>query len=187
MRSCGGISKARISSSPSRPVLPSGENILSMQNSARCVLPVESMSRLRNSRSTTHGGVGCPDRRQLFESELELVQRIVARLVDARRLRGGPDEQAAEQIRQRGMVVPVRQQAAQQIRAAQERRVRRRRAAQHEVIAAAGAGVTAVDHELLGSEAALASRVVKMRGAVDEFVPAARRMDVHLDDARIRA
>ena len=122
-----------------------------MQNSERCVLPVESMSRLRNSRSTSHGGGVLPDGRQLFERELELVQRIVARFVDARRLRGGADEQAAEQVRQRGMVVPVRQQAAQQVGPAQERRIRRGRAAQHEVIAAAGAGVAAVDHELLGS------------------------------------
>ena len=90
-------------------------------------------------------------RRQLLERELELVQRIVARLVDARRLRGRPDEQAAEQIGQRRMVVPVRQQAAQQVGPAQERRIRRRRAAEHEVIAAAGAGVAAVEHELLGS------------------------------------
>ena len=60
MRSCGGISKARISSNPRRPVFPSGENILSMQNSARCVLPLESISRLRNNRSTSHGGTSLP-------------------------------------------------------------------------------------------------------------------------------
>ena len=163
MRSCGGISKARISSRPSRPVLPSGENILSMQNSARCVLPVESMSRLRNRRSTSHGGGVCPARRQLLERELELVQRIVARLVDARRLRGGADEQPAEQIGQRRMVVPVRQQAAQQVRPAQERRIGRRGAAEHEVVAAAGAGVAAVEHELLGSQPATGAR--RRRGA----------------------
>ena len=32
-----------------------------MQNSARWVLPVTSMSRLRSVRSTTHGGVSLPD------------------------------------------------------------------------------------------------------------------------------
>ena len=63
----------------------------------------------------------------------------------------GPDEQAAEEIGKRRMVVPVRQQAAQQVGPAQERRIGRRCAAEHEVIAAAGAGVAAVDHELLGS------------------------------------
>ena len=34
----------------------SGEYSLSMQNSARCVLPVTSTSRLRKTRSTSHGG-----------------------------------------------------------------------------------------------------------------------------------
>ena len=56
MRACGGISNARISSRPSLPAGPSGEYSLSMQNSARCVLPVTSISRLRSSRSTSHGG-----------------------------------------------------------------------------------------------------------------------------------
>ena len=56
MRACGGISKARISSRPSRPAAPSGEYSLSMQNSARWVLPVTSISRLRSRRSINQGG-----------------------------------------------------------------------------------------------------------------------------------
>ena len=52
------------------------------------------------------------------ERDLELVDAVVPGLVDARRLAGRADEEAGEQIRQRRMVVPVRQQAAQQIRAA---------------------------------------------------------------------
>jgi hypothetical protein len=56
MRAWGGISKARISSRPRRPVGPSGEYSLSMQNSARWVLPVTSISRLRSRRSMSHGG-----------------------------------------------------------------------------------------------------------------------------------
>jgi hypothetical protein len=63
----------------------SGEYSLSMQNSARWVLPVASTSRLRKTRSTSQGGVwlvwGGLD---LAEGDLELVQRVVARLVDAR-------------------------------------------------------------------------------------------------------
>ena len=127
--SCAHAAASRRRAAPagrSRPVGPSGEYSLSMQNSARCVLPVTSISRLRNSRSTSHGGHSLARRRQLLERDLELVQRVVARLVDARRLRGRADEQAREQVRQRGMVVPVGDQAAQQIGAAQERRVRRR-------------------------------------------------------------
>ena len=55
---CGGISKPRSSTSPSRPDAESGEYSLSMQNSARCVLPVTSISRCRNNRSTSQGGQG---------------------------------------------------------------------------------------------------------------------------------
>ena len=99
---------------------------------------------------------GFARRRHLLERDLQFVQRIVARLVDARRLRGGSDEQAGEQIGQRRMVVPIGQQAAQQVRPAQERRIRRRFAAEHEVIAAAGAGVATVEHELLGGQPRLA-------------------------------
>ena len=57
MRACGGISNARNSSRPWRPFGPSGEYSLSMQNSARCVLPVTSISRLRSNRSTSQGDV----------------------------------------------------------------------------------------------------------------------------------
>ena len=55
MRASGGISKARNSTRPRRPVALSGDHSLSMQISARCVLPVTSTSRLRNSRSTIQG------------------------------------------------------------------------------------------------------------------------------------
>ena len=102
MRECGGISKARISSRPSRPVGPSGEYSLSMQNSARCVLPVTSMSRLRSRPSISHGGDWLsPGWRKLPEGDFEFVQRIVAGFVDPRRLRRGTDEEARKQVRQR--------------------------------------------------------------------------------------
>ena len=97
MRACGGISKARISSRPSRPVGPSGEYSLSMQNSARWVLPVTSISRLRSSRSISHGGASRASTssaaRELGERDLDLVDRVVAGLVDARRLAGRADEE----------------------------------------------------------------------------------------------
>ena len=89
----------------------------------------------------------------LAQRDLELVERLVARLVDARRLAGGADEQAGEQVGQRGMVLPVGDDAGEQIGPAQERAVRRREAAEHDVVAAAGADMPAVEHELLGAEA----------------------------------
>ena len=69
-----------------------------------------------------------PGRRQLAKGDLELTQRVISRFVQAWRLRRGADEQAGEQIRQRGMIVPIRQKAPQQVGTAQERRIRGGRA-----------------------------------------------------------
>ena len=55
-----------------------------------------------------------------LERDLELVEAVVAGLVDPRRLAGGADEHAREQIGQRRMVLPVGHQAAQQIGPAQQ-------------------------------------------------------------------
>ena len=117
--------------------------------------------------------------------DFQFVERIVARLVHARALAGRADEQAAEQKRERRVILPVREQAPQQIRPAQQRAVRGRRAADDDVVAAAGAGVAAIDHELLRAQPRLARFLVKHRGVVHEFVPVGGRMDVHLDDAGI--
>ena len=114
MRASGGISKPRNSTRPSRPVGPSGEKSLSMQISARWVLPVTSTSRLRNSRSTSQGSGAspCAGRRHLRERDLQLVERVVAGLVDARRLAGRADEQAGEQVGERRVALPVQDQAS---------------------------------------------------------------------------
>ncbi len=124
-------------------------------------------------------------RRQLLESQLQLIERIVPRLIYARRLRGRAEEQTGEQVRQRRMVVPVGNQAAQHIRASQKGRVPSRRTAQHEVIAAAGAGMPAVEHELLGGQARLMRGLIQMSGARSQLLPAMRGMNVDFDDARI--
>ena len=91
-------------------------------------------------------------RRHLRERDLELVEQVVPRLVDARRLAGRADEQAGEQVRQRRMALQIDDEALEQVGPAQERAVGRGRAAEHHMIAAAGAGVAAVDHELVGAE-----------------------------------
>lgn len=84
------------------------------------------------------------------------------------------------------MALPVQDQAAQEIRPAQERTVERRRAANYHVVAAAGTGVLAVNHELVGTEPRLPGFLVDAFGDRDTFLPAGCRMDVDLDDARIR-
>ena len=171
MRACGGISKARNSTRPSRPVGPSGAYSLSMQISARWVLPVTSISRLRNRRSTSQGGHWRVRARHLRQRDLELVQAVVARLVDARRLAGRADEQAGEQERQGGVVLPVGDQAGQQVGPAQERAVGGARPADHDVVAAAGAGVAPVQHELLDREPGEPRLLVERLGDLDLLAP----------------
>ena len=161
MRASGAISKARNSTRPSRPIGESGENSLSTQISARCVLPVTSTSRLRNSRSSSHGRASSPRFGHLRERDLQFVERLVARLVDARRLAGRADEQAGEEIGERRVALPVEHDALEQVGPAQERAFGRRRAADHDVAAAAGAGVAAVAHEFLGAEPRRARVVVE--------------------------
>ncbi len=132
-----------------------------MQNSARCVLPVTSISRWRKRRSTSQGGQS-PLFGDLPERDFQLVEAVVARLVHARRLAGRAEEHAGEQVRQRRMVVPVAEQAAQQVGPAQDGAVRRRRAAEDDVVAAAGAGVAAVEHEFFRAEPRLPGLLVEV-------------------------
>ena len=71
-------------------------------------------------------------------------------------------------------MLPVRDQAAQQIGPAQERAVRRARAAEHDVVAAAGARVPAVEHELLGHEPRVVRVLVEPLGDRDASRPSCR-------------
>ncbi len=107
------------------------------------------------------------------------------RFVDARRLAGRPDEHAGEQIGQRRMALPVQHEALQQIRAAQERRILRRAAADHHMIAAAGAGVAAVDQKTVGAEADFGGVFVQAESDIDRLAPVLRRLNVDLDHAGI--
>ena len=84
------------------------------------------------------------------------------------------------------MVLPVQHQARQQVRPAQHRAVRGARRAQRHVVAAAGAGVAAVEHELLGPQPGLARVLVQRLGVVHQLAPRRRGMDVDLDDAGVR-
>ena len=58
-------------------------------------------------------------------------------------------------------------------------------AADDDVVAAAGAGVLAVDHELVGAEAAGAGLVVDAGGDGDAVLPRGGGVDVDLDDAGV--
>src|SRR5688572_26117464 len=111
------------------------------------------------------------DRVHLPKRDLQLAQGVVAGLIDARVLARGPDEESAEQVRQRRMVVPKCCETAQQIRTTEEWTIGRSRTAQHDVIAAAGAGVSAIEHELLGAQPRQPRLLIERSRDVDEFVP----------------
>ena len=83
------------------------------------------------------------------------------------------------------MPLPVQHQALQEVRPAQERAVVRGRAADDDMVAPARAGMAAIDHELVGAEAALAGCLVDGGGGRDAILPARRRVDIDLDDAGI--
>src|ERR1035441_7904016 len=71
------------------------------------------------------------------------------------------DKQSREQIRQRWVIVPVTDQASQQIWAPQEGTFLRSWAADYHVVAAACAGVLSVQHEFLRAQTTLAREFVK--------------------------
>ena len=83
------------------------------------------------------------------------------------------------------MALPIENEALQEIGAAQERAVGRRASADHHMIAAAGAGMAAIDHEFVGAEPRLARFLVKRLRGGDRFAPVRGRMDIDLDHARI--
>ena len=83
------------------------------------------------------------------------------------------------------MVLPIGDDARQQVGPAQERAVGRRHAAEHDVIAAAGADMAAVQPEFLGSQTDLARFLVDGGGDGYGMVPRRCRMHVDLDDAGI--
>jgi hypothetical protein len=53
------------------------------------------------------------------------------------------------------------------------------------MVAAAGASVPSVEHELFGTEAQLASVLIHRRGVVDKLPPIVSRVNVHFDHARV--
>jgi hypothetical protein len=121
----------------------------------------------------------------LLERNLQLIHLIVSRLIDAGGLAGRADEHPAEQIGQCRMVVPISDQAAEQIGAAQQRRIRGSRAAEDNMIAAARAGVPAVEHELFRSEPTEMSFFVQSRRALDQFIPGCGGLGVHFNHTGI--
>ena len=121
----------------------------------------------------------------LPKRDFQLIQLVIAGLVNTWRLAGRADKHAAEQVTQARVVVPVQQQAGQQLRTTQERAVRRCGTAQHKVVAAAGTGVAAVGHEFFSRQTALERCPVQELGVVHQLAPAVDRVHVDFDHARV--
>ena len=98
----------------------------------------------------------------LGEGDFQLIETVVSCLVNAWCLGRRADEQTREQVGQAWMALPMQDQAAQEVRTAQERAVERCRSADNYMIAATCAGVFAIDHELVGTQAGL-TRVFNKR------------------------
>ena len=122
---------------------------------------------------------------ELLKGDFEFVEGVIASLIHARRLRGRADEKAAEDPAQRRMILPVGDERAEQIRTAQHGRIAGRVAANEDVVAAAGAGVASIHHELLGAEPCLAGFLVENGGAVHEFVPRLAGVQIDFDHAGV--
>ena len=83
------------------------------------------------------------------------------------------------------MVVPVGDETGKEIGAPKKRAVGHRPPAENKMIAAAGAGVPAIELELLRPEPTDARRPVDRLPDPDELLPAARRRHIDLDHPRI--
>ena len=156
IRGCGGISNARSSTTPRRPRSRVGaEELVDAELGPVRVageVDEEVAEQAVDQPGQARRALGLQPV-ELGERDLQLVEAVVAPLVDARRLARRAHEAAGEQVGERRVVLPERDEAAQQVRAAQERAVGGRPAAEGDVVAAAGARVEAVERELLGAEA----------------------------------
>src|SRR3954453_6149873 len=109
--------------------------------------------------------------RDLFESDLQFVEGIVAGFIHARMLTGRADEQSREEERQGRMILPISEQAAQEVGAPQEGAVRRGWTAQNNMIAAACANVASINEKLLRSKPCQAGFVVEDSRIPDQMIP----------------
>ncbi len=119
------------------------------------------------------------------ERDLQLVERVVAGLVDARRLRGGTDEEAAEQVRERGMVLDEGEQAGQQRRVLHEGAAQRRRTPEREMVAASASGLASVEQILLGMQPRVQGRCEHVLQQLRVRVESGRGRQVDLQHAGI--
>ena len=185
MRASGGISNERNSTRPSRPGRAVGRIELVDADFGAMGVAGDVGQQIAEQPVDQPQRRGDARRRGLRKRDLELIELVVARFVDPRRLAGRADEQTGEQIRERRMALPIEHEAREQIGPAQERRVGRRRAADHDMVAAAGAGVAPVGQELVGAEPRQPRLLIERGRRRHGLAPGRGGMHVDLDHAGI--
>src|SRR5262249_10516339 len=98
-------------------------------------------------------------RKRTAERQLQLCERLVGGLVDARSLGGGADEQSGEEIRERGVMLQKGQKTREQRGAFEEGTLQRRRSPQRQVMAASAACHAPVELKSLGMQAGMQSGI----------------------------
>ena len=135
-------------------------------------------------------GIGAR-RHDLIECYFQLIKAVMAGLVNPGGLAGRADKGAGKQIRQRRVALPEQDQAFQQVGAAQKGAVVGGNATDDNMVAAAGAGVAAICHELVSAQTTLAGLFIHRVGGRDAILPRGRGVDVDLQgdaehfDARV--
>ena len=123
--------------------------------------------------------------RELLERQFQFVECIASAFIDTRSLTRWPDELPRKDVRQGRVVVPIRDQAPQQIGPSQERAVGRSRSPQHNVIAATGPRMFAVELEFFCSESSQSCLVIDTGRDLLQLVPRSRWMHVDFDHAGV--
>ena len=84
------------------------------------------------------------------------------------------------------MVLPITEQAGQQIRTPQYRAVCRRGAANHDMVAPARPDMASIHHELFRTETGSARFFVERCGIGNQLIPIARWVEIDLNDSGVR-
>src|ERR1700726_1159553 len=100
-------------------------------------------------------------------------------------LAGGTYEEPREEIGERGMILPVADQTAEQIRTPQKSAMRGSDAADDDMISATGANAAAVEKEFFRAETRMAVEIEKIGGIFHQFPPGLSGVNVLFNHPRV--
>lgn len=121
-----------------------------------------------------------------MEGNFQFGEVVGTAFINAGGLAGGADELVGEEVGKAGMVLPVGDEAAEQVGAAQKGTGGGTVAADRDVCAAAGADGVFVPVLFAGAEATVCGGFVDGLVDMDKFFPGLGGVDVDFDDAGVR-